>query len=122
MKANINELDKLTESILQADFAKKKKQIINYKCSKLFPFVIMAVGSVYFLNAFIFMKRDRSYLKHSSNNIYMKRFFNLGTIQQREVHSPELYYRERAINQKNYAVAVNNFLADKDSYKLYTWS
>ena len=121
MKANINELDKLTESILQADFAKKKKLIMNYKAGKIAPAILGAIGSIYFYNAFIVMKRDRASFKHMSSNVYMKKFMNIGNVQKREIHNPELYYRERGINQKNYAVAVNNYLAEKDNYKLYTW-
>lgn len=126
MKARLNDMDKLTESILNADFARKKIAVYNKKAYSLYYFLSTSLLTAYLF--YRFMSRRNPYLGTSSESDYggialmIKSKWSRNYYSYRQMVSPDLYYKEKALLNRNLVEGLNDyFKSNNNNYKAYMW-
>ena len=128
MKSNISSMDVLTDKILKADMARKKLTVYNIKAKGIGIFLFGAPIIIY--NMKVAMSGNAFWSPDNFSGNHSQLALKITRLDQkcwREICSPEIYYREKALIEKEFATAVSNRIAENNdkrgsTYKPYTWS
>ena len=126
MKTNISKMDKLTDQILKADISRKKK-IINIKIAHSYGTFFLFSPFLLYIAAKICLPNYSPLrnLNPFNSSVPVISTYSMDHKPAREILSPEIYYKEKALLDKNYSIAVTEFLNEKlgedNKYKPVVW-